>query len=85
MVNEQKARLPEILKCPYRFWHFVTSPFCEGESQTYKIAINGSIYSTNIHIRLCLYHQAEGACSEPRIHRYSSTVVVILVSYHIDM
>ena len=36
------------------------------DTQTYKIAINGSIYSTNI--RLCLYHQAEGACSEPRIH-----------------
>ena len=26
-----------------------------------------SNYATNIHIRLCL-HQAEGACSEPRIY-----------------
>ena len=34
----------------------VTSPFCEGESQTQQ----------GCHKRLYLYHRAEGACSEPR-------------------
>ena len=34
MVSELEARLPEILKRPYGFRYFVTSPFCEGEVQT---------------------------------------------------
>ena len=80
MVNKQEVRLPEIPKRPLRFWHFVTSPFCEGESQTIKITINGSIYLTNIHIRLCLLHQAEGACSEPKSN-YSYTGLRSLQSF----
>jgi hypothetical protein len=65
MVNEEEMMSPENLKRPLRFRHFGTSPFCEGESQTSKLPINGSIYTTNICIRLYLAHQAEGACSEP--------------------
>jgi hypothetical protein len=60
MVIEQEVRLPEIPKRPLCFRHFGTSLFCEGESQTIKIAINGSIYSTNIHIRLYLYTKQKG-------------------------
>ena len=56
MVNEQEMVSPENPKRPTnRFYGTLAqSPFEEGESQTSKIAFNGSIYSTNIHIRLCL-------------------------------
>lgn len=66
MVKGAELEEKEIPKRPSGFWHFGTSPFCEGESQTYKISLNGSIYSTNIHIRLYLYTEQKGACSEPR-------------------
>ena len=42
------------VKHPLCFWHFVPSPFCEGVCKQQKIAFNGSVYSTNIHIWLCL-------------------------------
>ena len=44
------------VKHPLCFQHFqvVPSPFCEGACKQQKIAFNGSIYSTNIRIRLCL-------------------------------
>ena len=52
MVNDQEMVLPENSKRPMGFRHLGSSPFSEGESQTSKIAFNGFIYSTNIHIRL---------------------------------
>jgi hypothetical protein len=39
MVNEGEVVLPEIHERPIGFWHFVTSPFCEGESQTLKLPL----------------------------------------------
>ena len=65
MVKEQEMVSLENLKRPIGFRHFGISSLCEGESQTSKVAFNGSIYSANIHIRLYLYDQADGACSEP--------------------
>ena len=41
------------------------APSAKVRAKHINVAINGSIYSTNIRIRLCLSHQAEGACSEP--------------------
>jgi len=67
MVNEWEMMSPENPKRPIGFLDLGSSPFCEGAVQTTKISLKGSIYSTNIRIRLCLQHQAEGACSEPRL------------------
>ena len=39
------------------------APSAKVRAKHNKVAIKGSIYSTNIHIRLYLYHRAEGACS----------------------
>jgi hypothetical protein len=39
MVNEGEVVLPEIHERPIGFWHFVTSPFCEGESQILKLPL----------------------------------------------
>jgi hypothetical protein len=54
MVNEWKMMSPENPKRPIVFWYFGSSPFFEGACKQQKIAFNGSIYSTNIRIRLCL-------------------------------
>jgi len=53
MVNKQEMMPPENPKRPTGFRHLGSSPFCKGAVQTTKISFNGSIYSTNIRIRLC--------------------------------